>query len=318
MNWLTLGVGLIVLLIGAELVVRGATSLARSLGVSSLAVGMTVVAFATSAPEMAINIAASLQGRGGITFGNVLGSNIANVGLILGMTAAMKVLHVSRSALTREMPTMLLATAGMVILANDWMLGRSWDVIDRLDGMILLIGFAAFFYVSAQKALQERGESALSREGVKRNGWIIASVATLMGLGGLGLGGGWVVDGAVSIARAYGVSEALVGITIIAVGTSLPELATSLMAVRSNHFDLAVGNVVGSNVFNSLLVIGISAVIGPVAIPPGGLEDLWVLVAFSAILLPIAATHRRRIVRYEGVLLLFGYMSFIVWRISSS
>ncbi len=320
MDWLVLVVGLTVLLVGAELVVRGAVALAQSVGVSSLAIGMSVVAFGTSAPELAVNVTAAFNNQSSLTFGNILGSNIANVGLIVGLTASVKMLQVHRSIVTREIPIMLVATLGMILLASDSMLGGSVNVIDRLDGILLLTGFAVFIYMSVHLLLNGRDEDTFLQEADSRqmrHHWARALLLTVLGLGGIGVGSRWTVEGAVSIAHSLGINEVVVGLSIVAVGTSLPEMATSLMAVRSNHSDLAVGNIVGSNIFNILFILAISAAIGPVVIPPGGYYDLLALACFSAVLLPIAITHQRRIVRTEGILLLIAYVSYLLWRTMS-
>lgn len=191
MDWLVLVVGLTVLLVGAELVVRGALALAQSAGVSSLAIGMSVVAFGTSAPELAVNVTAAVKNQSSLTFGNILGSNIANVGLILGLTASIKMLQVHRSVVTREIPIMLMATLGMILLGNDSLLGGSENVFDRLDGILLLAGFAVFLYMSVHLVLHGRDEDAFLQEAGSRqmrHHWAKALLPTVLGLGGVLVG----------------------------------------------------------------------------------------------------------------------------------
>jgi len=317
-DWLALLVGLGLLLGGGEILVRGATALARSLGISPLVIGLTVVAFGTSAPELAVNITATLRGQGSISFGNIVGSNIANIGLVLGIAALVRPLKVQPSVVTREIPIMLGATLLAVLLASDQLLGGAAGLVSRLDGLVLLAGFAVFLYLTVRSALRDRTDSFLdvATEEGKRLGpeRVAQSVAlTLGGLVGVVLGGQWTVTGAVGIATALGVSETIIGLTIVAIGTSLPELAASLIAVRHGQADLAVGNVVGSNVFNLLLVLGPTAMIRPIPVPAGGQGDLLVLVAVSLVLLPVTLTGQR-IIRLEGAALLVGYWAYMLWR----
>ena len=321
MDWLLLIAGLVVLLAGGEALVRGATALARWLGVSSMVIGMTVLAFGTSAPELAVNIAAAVNGRSAITFGNVVGSNIANIGLILGFTAIVQTLRIHRTIVTREIPIMLGATALTIVLGSDWILGNEPDRFGRIDGALLLIAFAAFLFVTVRNALKARKDDRFMHEAAEEQDEIVqlrppvTVLLTVAGLTGVLLGSHWTVQGASRVAQALGMSEALIGLTIIAVGTSLPELTTSLFAALKGHADLAIGNIVGSNVFNLLFILGVSATIHAVPVPdPRGRVDLLALAAFSAILLPLGITQKR-LRRAEGALLLAGYISFMVWRI---
>jgi cation:H+ antiporter len=319
LDWLTLLGGLIVLLLGGEALVRGATSLARTLGVSSMVIGMTVVAFGTSAPELGVNVAAAWNGRTAITFGNVVGSNIANIGLILGLTAIVGTLKIHRSIVTREIPMMLAATAGMILLSSDWLFQRTPDVIDFRDGVCLLSGFAVFLAWTVRNALRSRRDDSFIQEARQeqqqygRVRWKVASALTGLGLAGVLLGSHWTVAGATQVAQTLGMSESVIGLTIVAIGTSLPELTTSLFAARQGHADLAIGNIVGSNVFNLLFILGVSSSIHAVAVPAKGGVDLLMLAVFSAILLPLASSQRK-LKRSEGMLLLLMYMAYMVWR----
>jgi len=314
LEWLVLLAGLTVLLVGGDALVRGATSLARTLGVSTMVVGMTVVAFGTSAPELGVNVAAAWSGHTTITFGNVVGSNIANIGLVLGLTAIIRTLQIRR-----EIPVMLAATAGTILLGSDWLFRRTPDVIDSLDGILLLSGFAVFVALTVRSALRSRRDDAFIQEAKQEQEqhravrWQLASLLTGLGLAGVLLGSYWTVKGAMQVAQSLGMSETVVGLTIVAIGTSLPELTTSLFAALKGHADLSIGNIVGSNVLNLLFILGVSSSIHPVAIPANGGVDLLMLAAFSAILLPFAS-RQKRLTRAEGVILLLGYTAYVLWR----
>jgi len=320
MDWLILILGLGFLLGGGELLVRGATALARGLGVSPLLIGLTVVAFGTSAPELAVNITAALRGQGGISFGNIMGSNVANIGLILGITARGRPLGGHRTIITRELPFLLIVTIGASLMALDFFLGEAGgEAVGRIDGIVLLICFVGFMIYTMRAAKRER-EGNIFMEEVEEAGegpvmaLPLAALLTVAGLAGVIGGGQWTVDGAVAIARVFGVSEAVIGLSIVALGTSLPELVTSLAAARAGHADLAVGNVVGSNLFNLLLVLGSTTVLRDVPLPEGGLIDLAVMVGLTIVLLPMAMGERRRINRFEGALLLATYLIYVGWR----
>jgi cation:H+ antiporter len=314
MDWLLLILGLVVLLVGGEGLVRGATGLARSFGVSPMVIGMTVLAFGTSAPELAVNVNAAVKGSSELTFGNVIGSNIANIGLILGITALVQTLRIHRSIVTREIPIMLLATGLALVLG---LAGPAPHQFDVVDGSILLAAFALFLFVTVRNARRDDDFIHQAEEETAEKpplGPGLGSIVTLLGLGGVLLGSHWTVQGATGVARALGMSEALIGLTFVALGTSLPELTTSLFAALKGHADLAVGNIVGSNVFNILFILGVSAVIRPVPVPPdGGRMDLILMAAFSVVFLPLAVTQKR-LGRFEGLLLFSGYAAYIAWR----
>ncbi|MEE9230534.1 MAG: calcium/sodium antiporter [Acidobacteriota bacterium] len=321
MDLLILIAGLTVLLVGGEVLVRGASSLARILGMPPLIIGMTVLAFGTSAPELAVNVGAAWKGQTAITFGNVVGSNIANIGLIIGLTVMIKAMEVHRSIITREIPVMLVATAGTILLGSDWLLKRTPDAIDRMDGVLLLGGFAAFLVMTARSALRIRQEDLFLRQAQQEQEkqrpvhWSLALLLLVLGLAGVIQGGDWTVDGATRIAESLGMSQVVIGLSIVSVGTSLPELTTSLLAARRGHADMAIGTVVGSNVFNLLLILGVSSTIHTVAIPDQGWVDFLVLAAFSAVLLPFAISQRK-LARIEGLLLFLCYVAYIFLRIA--
>lgn len=322
---LSVAAGLMILVGGADLFVRGASALARSLGVSPLAIGLTVVAFGTSAPELAVNLSAALGGRTGVAFGNVTGSNIANVGLILGLSALVKPLAVHLSVISREIPMMALAAVVVLVLAADRALAGGaggaggGDVIGRADGIVLLLVFGVFLYYTVSDAICHRSATILapaaetvvpSLPQPSRGRGLLLTIA---GLVGVVAGGMLTVDGAVKVATTFGVPQVVIGLTLVAVGTSLPELATSIVAARNGQSDMAVGNVVGSNIFNSLFVLGTTATASHVPVPAGGIMDLWVAAGLSLVLLPIAL-RQRKITRAEGAALLAAYLAYTGWR----
>ncbi|MFZ5762019.1 MAG: calcium/sodium antiporter [Thermodesulfobacteriota bacterium] len=312
--------GFVMLVGGAEALVRGASALARLFGVSPLIIGLTVVAFGTSTPELAVNVTASLSGVSEIAFGNIVGSNIANIGLIVGLTALLKPLDIESQIISRELPMMLLASACGVVLGFDPVLRGTVPFYDRADGLILLLFFGVFLYYTIGDVLRKRKSDALVREasaslsGAGAHSYTVQWLLIAVGLAGLVLGGRVTVDAASRLALEIGISQAVVGLTVVAVGTSLPELATSLVATWRGQTDIAVGNVVGSNIFNLLFVAGLSATIRPIAIPAEGLADLLVMTTFAVVLLPFALLNHRRIVRREGFILLLAYVGYVGWR----
>jgi cation:H+ antiporter len=321
---LELVAGLLLLVGGGEWLVRGATRLARALGVSPLAIGLTVVAFGTSAPELAVNVIAALRGNEGISFGNIIGSNMANIGVIIGCTALIRPILIGGVVIRRELPMMLLATACVMVMAFDTLLGRHRDVLDRSEGLVLLLLFMVFAYYTLGDFLRPR-ESIASEPGAGPIGELPSVPAsgsasrdlllTAAGLTGLLIGAHLTVVSASSLARVVGVPEVVIGLTVLAVGTSLPELVASMVATMRGHFDLAIGNVVGSNIFNLLLVGGVSAVVHPIAIPPGGVLDLLVLAVLSLTLMLVSMSRKRIIVRSEAVALMLVYLCYMSWRV---
>ncbi|MBN2297872.1 MAG: calcium/sodium antiporter [Deltaproteobacteria bacterium] len=319
-DFLLLVLGLFMLLGGGDLMVRGASALAQNLGISSLVIGLTVVAFGTSAPELAVNTAAALKGSSEISFGNIIGSNIANIGLIIGCAALIRPLNVQGVVIAREIPMMILAACAAVIMGSDMAIRTSPDMYDRTDALILLLFFVVFLYYTISEVLHKRAEdtfvtqSAGLRAYEKRRQVWINLVSTGAGLALLIYGGKMVVSSSIDIARTLHVSEAVIGLVLVAIGTSLPELVTSLIATFKGQSDLAIGNVVGSNIFNLLFIMGITAIINPVAVPKGGLPDLIMMTVSSVILLPFAISGSRRISRKEGAALLLLYCGYMFWR----
>jgi cation:H+ antiporter len=317
MDLLLLLFGLILLLVGGDALVRGAAALARRLGISPLVMGLTVVAFGTSAPELAVNVTAAWRGSGALSFGNVIGSNLANIGLIVGLAALMRPIDIQTSVIRRELPMMLLATAVAVVFALDSLLvGGASSRYERGDGIVLLLLLNVFIYYTAVDVFRQR-KSGSGEVGLAPGSW---SVPVSLALGTAGLvalvvGARFTVEGAVGIARAAGISEAVIGLTLIAIGTSLPELAASLIAAWRGHAGIAIGNVIGSNLFNLLLVLGATATIRPIPVPVGGLADLAVLSLLSALLWGVCATREQQIIRAEGAFLLAMYVIYLSVRV---
>lgn len=305
--------GLGLLIAGAELFVAGAARLARSLGISPLVIGLTVVAFGTSSPELAVTIKSALSGQPGLALGNVVGSNIFNVLLILGAAALVRPLLVSVHLIRRDVPILI---AGSVLF---WGLASS-GTIERLAGLGLVAGLAAYTVWTIRESRKESAEARAEYEegiGGKYRGVASNVVRLVTGLALLALGSDWLVEAAVSFARAMGVSDLTIGLTIVAAGTGLPEAATSVLATIRGHRDIAVGNVVGSNIFNLLGVIGISALLSPsgIPVPPAALGfDIPFMVATSVACLPVFFVGAR-ISRWEGAVFVTYYGAYLAYLI---
>jgi cation:H+ antiporter len=319
MDTLILGLGLAALIGGGTWLVRGASALAAWLGVAPILIGLTIVAFGTSTPELVVNVSAALRGNTEIGFGNVVGSNIANIGLLLALTAIIAPLSIHRTLVVREIPMMILACAAALVLAGGAFVGEAMSGYGRGDGLMLLLLFAVFLYYTVGAALGQRSEAnGGADEGAGTSGTAPPAarppfiVAIVGGLLALIVGGELTVRGAIGVADAMGIPEAVVGLTVVAVGTSLPELATTLAAARKGQGDLAIGNIVGSNIYNLLFIWGLSVTIEPSALPSGGSVDLLVMGGFSLLLLPFAVSQHR-LDRREGVLMLVGYCAYIGW-----
>ena len=314
---LILVLGLVLLVGGGDALVRGAAALARQMGVSPLIVGLTVVAFGTSAPELAVNVTAAIRDSGELSFGNIVGSNIANVGLVIGATAMVRPLAMHKAVILREIPMMTLASFVTVVMALDATLSGegllSNDRLGRGDGLILLLLFGVFCYYTINDALRQRGNGNEELGGPRRS-TAANVILTVVGFAGLLLGGNLTVTGAADVARGLGMSDAVIGMTIVAGGTSLPELVTSLVSLARRETDLAIGNVVGSNIFNLLFVLGITATIRPVPVPAGGHFDLYVATGLAMVLLPLSINPERHLARWGGVLLFATYVGYIGWR----
>ena len=311
MTYVLLVLGFIFLIKGAEYLVNGASSLAKKFNVSNLVIGLTVVAFGTSAPELFVNLFASFNGATDIAIGNIVGSNIVNILFILGMAAIIYPLKVGHGTVWKEIPMSLLAAALLFIMANDRLVdGLGFDLLTRSDGVVLIAFFVIFLYYTfgIAKVQNPDEEQAPPRvySGLVSIGYII------LGLIGLVAGGQWIVNSATTIAKSFGLSEALIGLTIVAIGTSLPELATSAVAAYKKNTDIAIGNVVGSNIFNVFWILGISSAIRPLPFKPELNFDLWVVVAASALLFGWMFLGRRHTLeRWQGVVFVLFYVAYI-------
>jgi len=316
LQYILLVIGFILLIKGADFLVDGASSVGRKLNISDLVIGLTVVAFGTSLPELFVNIFASIKGNTDIAIGNVLGSNIANIFLILGVSAAIFPLAVGKGTVWKEIPFSLLAALVLGIMANDRSIDKSdISALTRVDGLVLLAFFIIFIYYSF--GIVKRIDGIDSHLPQKEYGLLKSSLMIVIGLVGLGVGGNWIVGAAVLIASRLGVSQSLIGLTIVAVGTSLPELATSAVAAYKKNAEIAVGNVIGSNIFNIFFVLGLSSIIKPLPFNPGSNIDIGVVILASLILFIWMFTGKKHSLdRWEGIIFLIlygGYITFLVF-----
>ncbi len=310
--------GLVLLVVGAELLVRGAASMATAAGVTPLVVGLTVVAFGTSSPELAASLGAAASGQPDLAIGNVVGSNIFNVLLIVGVSAAITPLVVNRQLLRLDVPAMIGVSAGAWALSVDGRLGRA-------EGVLLLTAVVAYtgLLIRLGRRLPETvGEEYAAELGPPRSSrprvWLVSSAQAIVGLALLALGSKWLVEGAVAVARALQVSDLVIGLTLVAAGTSLPEVATSVVAALRGHRDIAVGNVVGSNVFNLTAVLGTAAVVAPNGVNvsrQAAVFDMPVMVAVTVVCWPLFFTGRI-VARWEGWLLLASYAAYLGWLVA--
>lgn len=300
--------GLVVLIYGANFLVDGGAALAHRLKVSAMVIGLTIVAFGTSAPELVVNIVSSAKGSSALALGNVLGSNIFNILAILGVTALIAPLGVKKTTTWIEIPLAVFAAVLLLFLVQDEPSG----IITRTEGIFLLGLFAVFLLYTF--ALAKYGGTGDGEEVKIKNLSAGKSVLWIvLGLIGLIAGGRLLVDGAVSIAQNLGISERIIGLTIVSIGTSLPELATSVIATRKKNTDIAIGNVVGSNLFNTFLILGTSATITPIKTPSGSFMDLFVNIIAAALLFLFIFTGKgRKINRWEGGILLAVYILYLI------
>jgi len=315
---LLLIVGVIALYFGADWMVRGAAALGRSLGLSPMVIGLTVVSLGTSAPELFVSILATLRGSSDIAVGNILGSNLANIGLILGATAVIRPLFVAQRVVRREMPIMILVTLLLGPLLIDNQVGR----FDGAFLVLLLVLYLTFVFYRGKKApvalVSEYPKIAKATEEVEDSRLWKAFGLFVAGTLGLVLGGRAIVESAIFLSQSFGISEMGVGLTVVAVGTSLPELATSIMAAIRKETDIAVGNVIGSNIFNIACVLGLTSIIKPIAVDPG---VLWLeypaVLALSFIALLVSLypmlEGNFNIRRWEGAVLLASYIALGAW-----
>lgn len=306
-------VGLILLIWGADRFVHGAGAMARNLGVAPLMIGLTIVSFATSAPEILVSIVAALRGEPDLAIGNAIGSNIANIGLVLGTVALVRPIELKSATLRREMPALLAVSLLTVALFLD-------SQLNRVDGFVLLTGLVIVIIwlvrlglrSSSTDPLQADFEAEIPKDMSMRTAiiWLVVGLTALL------FGAELLVDGAIEIARFIGVSEVVIGVTLVALATSLPELAVSLVSAIRGEYGLAIGNIVGSNIFNLLAVIGVAAVIQPAVLPPTVLSlHIFVMVAFTLVLFAMTYEYDGRgvISRFEGFALVAAFLSYVIY-----
>ena len=307
--------GLLLMIGGAEWLVRGASRIATTAGISPLVVGLTVVAFGTSSPELAVSVMSAFKGQADLALGNVVGSNIFNVLFILGISALIVPLVVAQQLVRFDVPVMIAVSLLILLMGLDGSIGR-------LDGFILFAGVVAYTIFLIRQSRKESSAEVKAEYdeefGAKGPAaWAKNLFFVIVGLGGLMLGSNWFVDGAVSIAEAFGVSELVIGLTIVAAGTSMPEVATSIVAAIKGERDIAVGNVVGSNIFNLFCVLGLSSIVAPagISVSDAALRfDIPVMIAVAAACLPVFFIGYR-ISRFNGAAFLFFYIAYLVYLI---
>lgn len=304
-NVLLVSAGLAMLYFGAEWLVQGSINISNRLKISQLVIGLTVVAFGTSTPELAVSVSSAMQGVSDVALGNVVGSNIANIGVILGISAVIAPIAVSKSTIRKEIPIMIGATLLLLAIIFD---GK----IDILDGIILvagIVGFVIFSYKSSKKETDSE-EIKSSKVLVQSKAMSKSLVLVAIGLVLLTAGSFLTVDNSVVIAKSLGISELVIGLTLVAIGTSLPELITSVVAARKGHSDLSIGNVVGSNIFNIFAIVGIASIIAGITVNDKIMVDVIIMIVFSVVLIPIMRSGFV-VSRKEGILLLGGYAAYV-------
>lgn len=313
MSIVLLVVGLVLLVKGADYFVEGSSSIAKRFNIPSMVIGLTLVAFGTSAPELAVSVSGALNQSNGIVFGNVVGSNIVNVLFILGLSCVIKPIQVRLKTIFKEMPFAILTTVALMLMAMDGLInGDSQSVVSKAEGWILILFFLIYLYSMLEIAVM--GKEEYPEEQIHLIPLTKSMIYTLVGLVGIILGAKWVVDGAIDIATWLGISETTIGLTIVAIGTSLPELITSVVAAKKGENEIAVGNVIGSNIFNILFVLGVSSAIHPVTIATENFADLWILFASMVIIVPLMYTGKK-INRFEGVLMVLAYIAYATFTV---
>ncbi len=313
-EFLLLIAGFVILIYGANFLVSGASSLAKRFNISELAIGLTVVAFGTSTPELIVSGISSVQGHNEVAFGNVIGSNIFNLYLILGVAGSVYPIVVQSNTVWKEIPYSLFAMLVLFVLVNDVMLfNKPADILSLWDGIILLlffIAFLAYVFVSMQEE-QGSEENPIKIYGLPRT-----IIMIIGGLTGLVAGGKFVVDSSVAIAQGFGVSEKLIGLTIVATGTSLPELATYTVAAFKKRSDIAIGNVVGSNIFNVFLILSVCSLITPIPYNKAMNFDIYMVIAGTVLIFAAMFSGRiRKLDRWEAGILLVAYIGYVIYLI---
>lgn len=316
--------GIALLIAGGALLVRGASEIAARHNVSPIIVGLVIVGFGTSSPELVVNVIGSATGASELAFGNAVGSNIANLGLVLGITACIVPITIQSSIVRRELPLLLLATTMILVLALDGPIEGRPAVIGRSDSFVLLLVFTIFMYISVLDMIRVQSKDPLLSDIALHTDAVAPSTVRLpwlMVLGGfalLYLGGEVTIRNSVNFAESIGISAAIIGLFVVSLGTSMPELVTSMIAALRNESDLALGNVVGSNIFNSLVVLPVSGLIAKVNVPAGGIGDLVMSWLLAAILIPIFFLGNGRLGRPVGVMMLLAYFAYASVRLAQT
>ena len=318
MDYILLIIGFVLLIKGADFFVDGSSSVAKILKVPTIIIGLTVVAFGTSMPELSVSVTAALRGSNDLAVSNVLGSNIFNLLVVLGCCALVKPVAAKWSLLKKEFPFSILITIILLLVDSDFSIMKILDgnqefVLGRWAGLLFLILFVLYIYATVKSALRSRAEAKdMEEEEYKTMSPLKSGIYIVIGLIGIVWGGNLVVDSASNIALTFGWSQTFIGLTIVALGTSLPELVTSVVAARKGENDLAVGNVVGSNIFNILLILGVSSFITPITLDVTAVYDTIILI-IASIVVYVSAISKREIRRKEGILFLVCYFAFFLY-----
>ena len=318
MDYILLIIGFVLLIKGADFFVDGSSSVAKILKVPTIIIGLTVVAFGTSMPEFSVSVTAALRGSNDLAVSNVLGSNIFNLLVVLGCCALVKPVAAKWSLLKKEFPFSILITIILLLVDSDFSIMKVLDgnkgfVLGRWAGLLFLILFVLYIYATVKSALRSRAEAKdMEEEEYKTMSPLKSGIYIVIGLIGIVWGGNLVVDSASNIALTFGWSQTFIGLTIVALGTSLPELVTSVVAARKGENDLAVGNVVGSNIFNILLILGVSSFITPITLDVTAVYDTIILI-IASIIVYVSAISKREIQRKEGSLFLVCYVAFFLY-----
>jgi len=299
--------GLILLVAGGEILVRGSVGLAKRFNVSPLIIGLTIVSFGTSSPELLVGIKAALSDYGSLSLGNVIGSNIGNIAIILGISALIYPISVSKQIIKKEMPILIGVTLGSILFLLD-------GNLTRIEGAVFFIGLIIYIVIGYKLSVKYKDEVVPSTEveTIKPMNFALAAVLIIAGLFMLVLGGDFFVKGAVEVAKRFNLSEAVIGLTIVAIGTSLPELFTSLIAAVKKEADIAIGNIIGSNIFNLLGILGLTSIIHPIKSEAINLTDFGIMFALTLFLFPLLKTGMK-LNRLEGMFLISVYVGYVVY-----
>lgn len=308
--------GFILLTYGASFLVDGASAIAKKFNISDLVIGLTIVALGTSLPELIVSLLSSSHGSSDIAIGNVLGSNIFNTLMIVGLAALIYPLSVQSATVKVEIPLGILAAVIVGLMANDFFIGKEFSIISRADGAVLLLFFSGFLFYTFISVRQNK-EVDLQEESTETINIPKALLRIIAGLFGLVIGGQWIVNGAIELARTLEISESIIGLTIVAAGTSLPELATSAVASFKRNSDIAIGNVVGSNIFNLFFILGTSSLVQPLSPSPHSNVDIGVTISSGILLMffTYIGKKNRKISRFEGFLFLILYIGYVIYLI---